>query len=106
MTNFRPISMLNNDYKMFAKIRNSQNAHGDRHFLIDQVGFIKGRFASNNMRRLFQVMATASTLQHPAIAISLDAEKAFDRVEWHYLFHVTSKFGFGPVELYPNLSNF
>ena len=36
------------------------------------------------MRRLFQVMATASTLQHPAIAISLDAVKAFDRLEWHF----------------------
>ena len=98
MTNFRPISMLNNDYKMFAKILAMRMETAISSLIhLDQVGFVKGRFASNNMRRLFQVMATASTLQHPAIAISLDAEKAFDRVEWHYLFHVMSKFGFGPV---------
>lgn len=80
MTNVCPISMLNNDYNLFAKICTmcmetaiSTSIH------IDQVGFIKLRLASNNMRRLLQVMATASS--H---SLTLDAEKAFDRVEWRY----------------------
>uniref|UniRef100_A0A667ZNP8 Reverse transcriptase domain-containing protein n=1 Tax=Myripristis murdjan TaxID=586833 RepID=A0A667ZNP8_9TELE len=98
MSNYRPLSLLNNDYKIFAKIlalRLEKVVPSLVHF--DQVGFVKGRHASSNMRKLFHVIHRAASLQHPAILLSLDAEKAFDRVEWPYLFYTLQRYGFGPV---------
>lgn len=97
MGNYRPLSILNNDYKLFAKILAKRIEKVIPTLIhIDQVGFMKGRLASNNIRRLLHVMKRAEEFQHPAIAISLDAEKAFDRIEWEYLFFILSRYGFGP----------
>lgn len=93
MGNFHPLSLLNNDYKLFAKVL---ALHLDEVITslvhIDQVGFMPGRRSANNMRRLLQVMLKASSLQCPAVVISLDAEKAFDRLEWPYLFQILSRY--------------
>lgn len=52
----------------------------------DQTGFIRGRFSSHNVRRLLNIIHHSSLYSAEALVISLDVEKAFDRLEWPYLF--------------------
>ena len=58
----------------------------------DQTGFI--RHSYSNIRRLLGVILSTSPSNVPEAIISLDAEKAFDRVEWAYLLFSLRQFGF------------
>lgn len=94
--NFRPISLMNVDNKILAKVlalRLETVLPGIIH--CDQVGFVRGRSSTDNLRRLMHLMWLNSSNTVPVAAISLDAEKAFDRVGWNFLHSALSEFGFG-----------
>ena len=50
-----------------------------------------GRNSSFNTRQLLNIIDSPNPVV-PKVVISLDAEKAFDRVEWEYLHYVLWKF--------------
>lgn len=92
---YRPISLLNSDYKILAKVL----AHRLEKVLPiiispDQTGFVRNRHSFSSIRRLSNIMYTPCQLDSECL-LSMDAEKTFDRVEWSYLFETLSRFGFG-----------
>ena len=93
--NYRPISILNVDYKIYTSIlaNRLQTILPD---IIDedQTGFVRGRQTQDNIRRTLLIINKIHKHKTPTALISLDAEKAFDMVNWEYLYMTLEKFGF------------
>lgn len=97
---FRPVSLENVDCKILSKVL-ALRLEGVLSHIVhsDQVGFIRGRSSSDNLRSLLHLIWQNRNENVPVAAFSLDAMKAFDRVEWGYLIYTLQVFGFGPVFL-------
>ena len=92
---FRPISVLNIDYKMFTSIM-ARRLEKFMTKLIhnDQTGFIHQRQTQDNIRRTLHIMNHIAKNKMEGIVISIDAEKAFDSVNWDFLYRTLHRFGF------------
>lgn len=90
-TSYRPIFLLNVDFKVLSKAL-AKHLEGVILNIVspNQTGFIQGWHSYSNLRKLFNIVHSARS-KTPEVVISLDAEKAFDWVKWKYLFFYSSK---------------
>ena len=93
--NYRPITLLNTDVKLIAyslaerikqilpKIINS-----------DQNGYIKNRYIGYNIRQIQDIIDYSEQFNISGALLFLDFSKAFDSLEWEFMFQSLEKFGF------------
>ena len=94
--NWRPISLLCTDYKLLSKVlTNCLVAVISSVVGPEQVCGVPGRLSSENIRLLADVVNLAHRSNTGAALISLDQEKAFDRVDWSYMLRVLEVMNFG-----------
>ena len=95
--NWRPITLLNTDYKIAAKaIANRIKTVLPKLINNDQTGFMKGRFIGENIRLIDGIIQYATQHNVPGLLLFIDFEKAFDSLEWPFIFDTLRFFGFGP----------
>ncbi|KAM9307750.1 interferon-induced very large GTPase 1-like [Gastrophryne carolinensis] len=77
---YRPISLLNADLKLYAKILANRLAPVVSQVVhLDQTGFVLAREARDNVVRALNAIHKAQAYDTPMMLLSTDAEKAFDR---------------------------
>lgn len=96
LTNWRPVTLLNTDYKILSKALSTrlqsclpQIIHDD------QKGFMKGRYIGENIRTTQDIIDHCENNGKTGFIVALDYRKAFDSVRWQLLQRALEIFNFG-----------
>ncbi|PFX24018.1 Transposon TX1 uncharacterized 149 kDa protein [Stylophora pistillata] len=95
--NWRPISLLNVDYKIASRCIAGRLLKVI-HSIVnkDQTCGVPGRYIGENVAFLRDVVDFATSSGSPVAILSFDQEKAFDRVDWGFVLATLEALGFGP----------
>ena len=96
LKNWRPITLLNVDYKIASKAIATRIEPMLPHLIhADQTGFIKGKYIGENIRLINDLMEQTNATKIPGVLLALDFRKAFDTLAWTFIQYVLQKFNFG-----------
>ena len=86
MKNWRPITLLNCDYKIATKcIASRIKKVLPKLINNDQTGFMKNRFIGENIRLIDSIINYTNAEQIEGLLLFIDFEKAFDSIEWSFI---------------------
>ena len=95
LKNWRPITLLNIDYKILTKILTNRLKLIETNIINNlQSSGILNKTIINNALNIENIIKYIEENESDAIILSLDQEKAFDRVEHDYLFKVLEQYKF------------
>ena len=97
LENWRPLTLLNVDYKIATKtIAHRISKVLPKLIDEDQTGYVNGRYIGQNIRLIQDVMIMTEVEEVPGMALFIDFKKAFDTLDWNFLFKTLEMLNFGP----------
>ena len=93
--NYRPITLLNSDYKIMMRVLAARMNQAVTEFVSDpQTGFVPDSFLPENTMLLKLIQDWADDEDEELYFLFMDMEKAFDRCSWEFMLEALSAIGF------------
>ncbi len=93
MSNYRPITLLNSEYKLFTKALSIKLVCSAPELInTDQAGFIPGRQIMNQTKLIRMIIDHANLTEQNGMIVALNQEKAYDKIRHDYLWRVLEAF--------------
>lgn len=94
IANYRPITCLNTDYKLFTKaLANCLAVVITDLIHPSQAGFIPGRSLTEQTKLICMMIYYAEAKEVNGLIVALDQEKVYDKIDHEYLWRTLVKFG-------------
>lgn len=95
IANYRPITVLNTDYKLMAKTLQAKLAIAAPQIIHhQQAGFMKGRSIFDHIKTIQAVVEYSDSIENEdwnGLIVALDQEKAYDKIRHDYLWEILRK---------------
>jgi Reverse transcriptase (RNA-dependent DNA polymerase) len=97
ITKFRPIGLLNCSYKIFSKVLANRLQIALESIIGEaQCAFLNNRYILDSVITAHEILHHVHTSKESCLLFKVDFQKAFDFINWGYLFDTFTQRGFSP----------